>query len=76
MLKSKEAIVKRIIFIILAILLVIGAASAGYTLTQRYKGTITTAYNDFLDNISGKIANFQDDILRETSELKEIKNYY
>ena len=71
MLKSKKSVAKRIVFIILAILLVIGAASAGYALTQRYKGTITTAYNDFLDNISGKIANFQDDILRETSKLEE-----
>lgn len=70
MLNSKYIIIKRTVFIILAILLVIGAASAGYTLTQRYKGTITAAYNDFLDNISGKITNFQNEILSETSNIE------
>lgn len=70
MLNSKSTVIKRIFFIILSILLVTGAAGVGYTLTQRYKGTIIEAYDDFLDSISVKINSFGSEILNETSELE------
>lgn len=66
MLSSKTKIIKRIIVIMLTIFIVMGSAILGYNLTNRYKSTIVNAYNDFLDNISGKLNNFQNEILNET----------
>lgn len=66
-----KRILKYIILIICTALLVVGAGSTGYYLTQRYKSTITNTYNDFINNVAGKINNIEDEILDEMSEVSE-----
>ena len=66
-----KRILKYIILIICTALLVVGAGSTGYYLTQRYKSTITNTYNDLVSNITGKINNIEDEILDNMSEVSE-----
>lgn len=66
-----KKILKYIILIICTALLVVGAGSTGYYLTQRYKSTITNTYNDLVNNVTGKINNIEDEILDNVSEVSE-----
>lgn len=66
-----KKILKYVILIICIALLVVGAGSTGYYLTQRYKSTITNTYNDLVNNVTGKINNIEDNILDNASEVSE-----
>lgn len=69
--KSVLRVLKYLFLTAMTIFMVIGALKTGYILTQRYKNTITSAYDNLLDNISSKLDSFQNNILDETSNISE-----
>ena len=69
--KTYKKILRYIIVIICISLLTLGAGSTGYYLAQRYKSTITDTYHDLLNSITGKIDNFENEILDNASEVSE-----